>query len=123
LAVVQPKTHEAALAALQKTQILTLQQIGENLSAQTRRLEGLTIKVDDVRERLVRLEAQEAGKLVEGVRGELKTALERLDALEAQRDRAVGVAWFWGWISRSAPWVAAGLAAALAIVGLKGRPA
>ena len=120
--MVQPKTHEAALAALQKTQILTLQQIGENLSAQTRRLEGLTIKVDDVRERLVRLEAQEAGKLVEGVRGELKTALERLDALEAQRDRAVGVAWFWGWISRSAPWVAAGLAAALAIVGLKGRP-
>lgn len=114
---------ETTLAALQKSQIVTLQQIGENLSAQTRRLEGLTAKVDDVRERLVRLEAQEAGKLVEGVRSELKAALGRLDALESQRDRVAGVAWFWGWISRSAPWIAAGLAAVLAVMGLKGRAA
>ncbi|OXE35486.1 MAG: hypothetical protein CGW95_13505 [Phenylobacterium zucineum] len=116
-----PYRADAILPSLQKTQIITLQQIGENLAAQTRRLEGLTVKVDDVRERLVRLEAQEAGKLVEGVRGDLKIALERLDALEAQRDRVVGVAWFWGWISRSAPWLAAGLAAVLALMGLKDR--
>ena len=117
----QSNPNNLTLAGFQEIQIVTLQQIGEHLSAQTRRLEALTAKVDDVRERLVRLEAQEAGKLVDGVRGELKAALERLDALEAQRDRVAGVAWFWGWISRSAPWVAAGLAAALAIMGLKGR--
>lgn len=112
---------DMTLAALQKSQILTLQHIGDNLAALTRRLEGLAAKVDDVRERLVRLEAQEAGKLVDAVRGELKQAQGRLDALESQRDRVAGVAWFWGWISRSAPWVAAGLAAALAMMGLKGR--
>ncbi len=113
--------REMTLAALQESQINTLQQIGASLGALTRRLEGLTVKVDDVRERLVRLEAQEAGKLVDGVRGELQLALGRLDALESQRDRVVGVAWFWGWISRSAPWIAAGLAAILAVMGLKGR--
>jgi hypothetical protein len=100
-------------------QIQTLRQIGENVAAQTRRLEGLTAKVDDVRERLVRLEAQEAGKLVEGLRGELKAALSRIDLLEAQRDRVVGVAAFWTWIGRSGPWIAAGVAAFLAGLGLK----
>lgn len=103
-----------------RAEVLALQQISENVAAQTRRLEGLTAKVDDVRERLVRLEAQEAGKLVEAVRADLKAALVRIDLLEAQRDRVVGVAAFWAWLARSAPWLAAGVAAFLAGVGLKG---
>jgi hypothetical protein len=107
------------LGALHQAQILTLRQIGDNLAAQTKRLEGLTEKVDDVRERLVRLEAQEAGKLVEAVRGDLKGALARIDELEAQRDRVVGVAAFWAWLARSAPWLAAGGAAFMAGLGLK----
>ena len=78
--------------ALHQAQILTLRQIGDNVAAQTKRLEGLTNKVDDVRERLARLEAQEAGKLVEALRGELRTALGRIDLLEAQRDRVDDVA-------------------------------
>lgn len=100
-------------------QILALQQIGENVAAQTRRLEGLTTKVDDVRERLVRVEAQEAGKLVEGVRGELKAALGRIDQLEAQRDKVFGVTAFWLWVGRYAPWLAAGIGAFLAGLGMK----
>lgn len=99
--------------------ILALRQIGDNLAAQTRRLEGLTSKVDDVRERLARLEAQEAGKLVEALRNELKSALARIDALESQRDRVVGVAAFWTWLLRSGPWLAAGTAAFLAGMGLR----
>lgn len=105
--------------ALHQVQIQTLRQIGDNLAAQTKRLEGLTNKVDDVRERLVRLEAQEAGKLVEAVRGDLKAALVRIDDLEAQRDRVVGVAAFWAWLARSTPWLAAGGAAFMAGLGLK----
>jgi hypothetical protein len=107
-------------STLHSAQIFALRQIGDNVAAQTRRLEGLTAKVDDVRERLVRLEAQEAGKLVEAVRGDLKAALARIDLLEAQRDKVAGVAVFWTWIGRSAPWLAAGLAAFLAGLGLKG---
>lgn len=109
-----------AIDPFSQAQILALREISENLAAQTRRLEGLTAKVDDVRERLVRVEAQEIGKLVEGLRAELKMAFARIDLLEAQRDRVVGVASFWAWIGRSAPWLAAGLAAFLAGLGLKG---
>lgn len=104
---------------LYSLQILTLRQIEGNLAAQTRRLEGLTSKVDDVRERLVRLEAQEAGKLVEALRSDLKAGLARIDFLEAQRDRVVGVAAFWNWLVKSGPWLAAGVAAFLAGLGLK----
>lgn len=100
-------------------ELFSLRQISENLAAQTQRLEGLTSKVDDVRERLVRLEAQEAGKLVEALRSELKAAISRVDQLEAARDRVVGVAAFGAWLARSAPWLAAGLAAFLAGLGLK----
>lgn len=108
-----------ALDAQHDAQIATLRHIGDNVAAQTRRLEGLTAKVDDVRERLVRLESQEAGKLVEGLRTELKSAVTRVDVLEAQRDKVVGVAAFWSWLVRSAPWLAAGIAAFVAGVGLK----
>ena len=104
---------------LQDAHLFALQQISENLAAQTKRLEGLTLKVDDVRERLVRLEAQEAGKLVEAVRFDLKAAFARIDLLEAQRDKVFGVGALWTWLVRSGPWLAAGFAAFLAGVGLK----
>jgi hypothetical protein len=109
----------ADLLDLRSAQVETLRQIGENLAAQTRRLEGLTAKVDDVRERLVRLEAQEAGKLVDAVRADLKAGLVRIDDLEAQRDKVAGAAAFWAWCARSAPWLAAGATAFLAGLGLK----
>lgn len=105
--------------ALHQAQILTLRQIGDNVAAQTKRLEGLTTKVDDVRERLVRLETQEAGKLVEALRADLRAALNRIDALESQRDQVVGIAAFWTWLVRSGPWLAAGVAAFLAGLGLR----
>jgi len=108
-----------ASRGLQDAQLFALHQIGENLAAQTRRLEGLTSKVDDVRERLARLEAQEAGHLVAAVRLDLNGALMRIDELEAQRDKVAGVASFWSWIGRSAPWLAAATAAFLAGLGLK----
>ena len=107
------------LDALQNAQILTLRQIGENVAAQTRRLEGLTAKVDDVRERLVRLEAQEAGKLVEGLGSDLKAAVARVDLLEAARDKVESAAAFWNWVVKSAPWLAAGISAFVAGIGLK----
>lgn len=107
------------LDAIQEAQILTLRQISENLAALTRRLEGLTGKVDDVRERLVRLEAQEAGKLVEALRSDLKAAVARVDLLEAARNKIEGAAAFWNWLVKSTPWLAAGISAFVAGVGLK----
>lgn len=108
-----------ASQALQDAQILTLRQIGEHIASQTQRLENLSAKMDDVRERLVRLEAQEVGKLMDSVRRELQSAFSRIDQLEAQRDKVAGVAAFWSWLARAGPWLAAGLGAFLAGVGLK----
>lgn len=90
-----------------EVQILTLRQIGENIASQTRRLESLSTKMDDVRERLVRVEAQEAGKLVDTLRRDLQAGLVRIDELEAQRDKVVGVTAFWSWLARVGPWLAA----------------
>ncbi len=104
----------------QDAHLFALRQISENLAAQTMRLEGLTQKVDDVRERLVRLEAQEAANLVELLRTELRAALARIDLLESQRDKVVGVAAFWSWLIKSGPWLVAGAAAFFAGLGLKG---
>lgn len=47
-------------------------------------------------------------------------ALEaRLEALEAARNKVVGVADFFGWMARVAPWLIAGLAAGFGFDGLK----
>jgi uncharacterized sporulation protein YeaH/YhbH (DUF444 family) len=113
------ETTSAALNSGLEVQILTLRQIGENIASQTRRLESLSTKMDDVRERLVRLEAQEAGKLVDAVRRDLQAALTRIDELEAQRDKVVGVTAFWAWLARVGPWLAAALGAFLAGASLK----
>lgn len=105
--------------AWHQAQVLAMRQMAENLSAQTKRIEGMSSKVDDVRERLIRLEAQETAKAVDAVEAKLQAALSRIDTLESQRDRVAGVAAFSSWIARSAPWLLAGVAAFLAGIGLK----
>jgi len=107
------------LPDIQEVHLVTLRQISENIASQTRRLEALSAKVDDVRERIVRLEAQEAGKLVEAVRRDLQAALTRIDELEAQRDKVVGVTAFWVWLARVGPWLAGAIGAFLAGATLK----
>lgn len=106
--------------ALQQVEITVLRQIGDNVAAQTRTLEGLRDKVDDVRERVIRLEEQKVAKEVESLKGELSAALARIDVLESQRDKAVGAASFWSWLMKNAPWLFAGIAAFGAGIGLKG---
>lgn len=108
--------------ALQHAEITVLRQIGDNLTAQTRALEALRGKVDDVRERVIRLEEQKVAKEVETLKQDLAAALERIDELESQRDRAVGAASLWGWMAKNAPWLFAGLAAFAAGAGIKGWP-
>jgi hypothetical protein len=47
---------------------------------------------------------------------------ERIKVLEAERNKVVGVATFFGWLSRHAPWLLAGIAAFAAGLGFKGTP-
>lgn len=98
--------------AWQQAQVLAMRQLGDLMSAQTKRIEGLGEAVQDVRDRVIRMEAQEINKSVESLRAELRAAQTRIDQLESQRDRVQGVAAFTSWISRVGPWlfaIAAGL--------------
>lgn len=109
--------------ALQHIEITVLRQIGENIAAQSRHLETLAGKVDDVRERVIRMEAKETEKhietlnrKVEDLQGELNT---RVSALEARDNRVSGVTAFGAWVAQSAPWLIAGVLAVMAFMGKK----
>lgn len=95
--------------ALTQIEITVLRQLGDNIAAQTRHLEALGDKVDDVRERVIRIEAQETEKRVEALS-------KRVAMLETQGNKISGVAAFGAWVAESAPWIFAGLMAVLAFV-------
>lgn len=99
-------------AALTQIEITVLRQIGENIAAQTRRLEALSDKVDDVRERVIRIEAIKTEKRVEDLNA-------RVTALETQSHRIGGLAAFGKWLANNAPWLFAGLMGALAYLHIK----
>ena len=46
---------------------------------------------------------------------------KRLESLEEQRNKVVGVASFFGWLAKSAPWLLAGMAAFVAGLGIKDK--
>jgi hypothetical protein len=98
--------------ALQHIEITVLRQMGDNIAAQTRHLEALSSKVDDVRERVIRIEARETEKEVEDL-------ARRVASLEEKNHRVSGVTAFGAWIAQSAPWLVAVGAFILYIIGLK----
>jgi len=98
--------------ALQHIEITVLRQMGDNIAAQTRHLEVLSGKVDDVRERVIRIEARETEKQVENL-------IKRVAALETQSNRVGGVTAFGAWIAQSAPWIIAAFALVLWAMGKK----
>lgn len=109
--------------ALQHIEITVLRQLGDNISAQTRHLEAMSSKVDDVRERVIRIEARGYDEQVKGLTkrvSELEEELEeRVAALEARNQRVSGVTAFGAWIVQAAPWLVAATAAVFALMGRK----
>lgn len=98
--------------ALQHIEITVLRQLGDNIAAQTRHLETLSSKVDDVRERVIRIEARETEKHVENLS-------KRLAIVEAKDNRISGVAAFGAWVAQSAPWLMAVIAGIAWFTGVK----
>jgi histidinol dehydrogenase len=105
--------------ALQQVEIHVLRQMGDNIAAQTRAMERLTGKVDDVRERVIRLEERKTDAALEAVQEKLDTALERIDQLERMRDEAKGASSVWVFLSKNAGWLFAGAAAFIAGLAVK----
>lgn len=113
--LLMPVSESTALA---HTEIIVLRQISENISTVARHLEALKGSVDDVRERVIKLEAAELKKSMEKLEARIREVEEekadavsaaRLDArvkeLESERDRAKGEWSIFGWASKNAPWL------------------
>jgi hypothetical protein len=105
--------------ALQHAEITALRQMGDAVQAIGRSVETLAGKVDDVRERVIRLEEQKTTKLVEELKADLKAAVARVDELETDRDQRDGAESVWVWLSKNAAWLFAGVAAFVAGLAIK----
>lgn len=102
----------------------------EQTAVQTRALEKLAEKVDDVRERVISLESSGYDKRLEALKVTqektevaYKAMIEKLEnrvnQLESERDQVKGAASFWTWLTKNAPWLLAGVAAFAAGLGIK----
>lgn len=114
--IMMPVTATEAARGIELT---ILRQMGDNIAAQTRAMEKLSGKVDDVRERVIRLEAQKTHQEVEAIQAKLESALTRINTLESQVDQAKGAASVWTWLAKNAPWLFAGVAAFVAGLAVK----
>ena len=85
----------------------------------TRQVERMNSKVDDVRERVIKLEAREYERQIEGLSDRLALALKRIDDLEGTRDQQKGAKALVDWVRQTTPWLLALIMAALAAVGFK----
>ena len=100
-------------------EIHALRQISDLLAAQTRQMEKLTDKVDDVRERVIALEMSGYDDRLKSLKVDLEAAKRQIDGLESQRDKVVGAATFWTWAGKNFPWMLALIAAAAAAFQIK----
>jgi hypothetical protein len=53
------------------------------------------------------------------IRTDVKDLCERVEVLEAERNKVIGITGFFTWLSKVAPWLLAGIAAFAAGLGLK----
>lgn len=93
----------------------------QNIVARMTELKNeLGIRVDALRTDVVQANTNLKKDLASEV--EARQALERrVESLEAERNKVVGVASFFSWMARVAPWLFAGIAAFVAGMGLEDK--
>lgn len=109
-----PKAEAVSMAEIHALRGLT-----DAVSTLTRQVERLNSKVDDVRERVIKLEAREYERQIEGLNDRLGLALKRIDDLEGTRDQQKGAKALVDWVRLTAPWLLAVVMAIAAGFGLK----
>lgn len=100
-------------------EIHAMRGLTDAVSSLGRQIERMNTKVDDVRERVIKLEAREYERQIEGLSERLTAALTRIDNLEGTRDQQRGARALVDWLRQTAPWLLAGVAAFAAGLGLK----
>lgn len=105
--------------AVSMAEIHALRGLTDAVGTLTRQVERMNAKVDDVRERVIKLEAREYERQIDGLSDRLIAALKRIDDLEGIRDQQKGAKALVDWFRQTAPWLLAMAMAILAGVGLK----
>lgn len=110
-------TNVPAADAAQQAVLALLRQMTSTMEGISARLDRHISVVDDVRERLIRLE--ERDKRIDENQQRIHDACQRLDRLEDAHQRREGALGFVGWIGKNAPWIGAIVIAALVAIGFK----
>lgn len=114
--IMTPVTKPEAVAM---AEIHAIRGMTDAVSSLTRQVERIGGKVDDVRERVIKLEAREYERQIEGLNERLTATLKRIDDLESTRDQQRGAKSLVDWVRQTTPWLLAGIAAFVAGIGLK----
>ena len=118
--IMTPVTKPEAVAM---AEIHAMRGLTDAVASLTRQVERMNTKVDDVRERVIKLEAREYERQIEGLNERLTATLKRIDDLESTRDQQRGAKSLVDWVRQTTPWLLAGIAAFVAGIGLKGGAA
>ena len=102
--IMTPVTKPEAQAM---AEIHAMRGLTDAVASLTRQVERMNAKVDDVRERVIKLEAREYERQIEGLNDRLTSALKRIDDLEGIRDQQRGAKGLVDWIRQTAPWLVA----------------
>lgn len=93
--------------AVSMAEIHAMRGLTDAVSALGRQVERMNAKVDDVRERVIKLEAREYERQIEALNERLSAAFKRIDDLEGTRDQQKCAKALVDWLRQTAP-VAAG---------------
>lgn len=109
--------------AVSLAEIHALRGLTDAVGSLTRQVEKMGAKVDDVRERVIKLETREYERQIENLNTRYEDAIIRINDLEATRDRQTGALGVGSWLTKYAPWLLSGVAAFAAGVGFRANGA
>lgn len=105
--------------AVSMAEIHALRAVSDAMVALGRRFESMEGKFDDVRERVIKMEAREYERQIEVLSGRLEAYEQRINDLEGTRDQQKGAKAIVDWLRQTTPWLLAGIAAFAAGLGIK----
>lgn len=107
--------------AVSMAEIHAMRGLTDAVATLTRQVERIGGKVDDVRERVIKLEAREYERQIEGLNERLAAALTRIDNLEGTRDQQKGAKALIDWLRQTTPWLLAIAASVFAGLEIGGK--
>lgn len=105
--------------AVSMAEIHAMRGLTDAVSTLGRQVERMNGKLDDVRERVIKLESRDYERRIEALNTALAASLTRIDGLESTRDHQRGAKALVDWLRVTAPWLLAGIAAFVAGLGMR----